>query len=91
MPELLFPITLAFKLNSKSPMLPPSQIKKVLPEVFFWLVVSPTMTPFSTFQKSGLPLQPERSLPLNRSLASSAQTWIMPRRENRVRIFLVKN
>ena len=84
-PELLLPLTLAFRVRSKSPTSPPFQIKKVLPGVFLSAVVSPTMTPFSTLQKSGLPSHPERSLPLNNFSADRALIVIV-----KIRVVIIK-
>src|SRR5947209_2207311 len=48
--------------NSKSPGVPPFQIRKVFPLVGFSLVVSPRTTPSLKDQSFGLPSQPSRSL-----------------------------
>src|SRR4051794_27088301 len=71
-PELLAALQRNFSRSSKSPAVPPFQMRKVLPFAGFCAVVSPRMTPSFTDQSRGSPSQPARSLPLNRLTEHSA-------------------
>src|SRR4051812_4685420 len=63
MPELPWSI-FTVQRSSKSPTVPPRQIRNVLPLVGFSLVVSPFTTLSLIDQSAGLPSHPVRSLPL---------------------------
>src|SRR5205085_7015643 len=91
MPELAKPLSLFGRIlneqrSSKSPTVPPVQIRKVLPLAGFSVVVWPVIAPSLTDHSLGLPSQPLRSLPLKMLLnpVSSCAALKIPVCKNRI-------